>query len=137
MRQPPEGRAAREALARWFVGLLIGGIAGTAPLVLGTVGLLLAAPVVLWALIDRPRGVVLGGTLVGVGAAWSLVWGRAVRECVSPGSATDGCVGPDVGGLIAVPIIVLACGGLVSLAAARHLARWIPRSAERPFRDEP
>jgi len=121
-----ERAAAREALTHWFLGLLVGGIAGTAPLALGTLGLVLAVPVVLWALVDRPRGVALGGALVGVGVAWFVVWGRAIQSCAGPNTATDGCVGPDFSGLIAVPIVVLAVGGLISSATAMRLLRRPP-----------
>lgn len=123
-----ERAAGREALTRWFLGLLIGGIAGIAPLALGTLGLMLAFAVVLWALVDRPRGVALGGALVGVGGAWFVVWGRAIRSCAGPNTATDGCVGPDLSGLIAAPILVLAVGGLISFVTAMRQ----PRRREPP-----
>ncbi len=133
-----ERGAAREALTHWFLGLLVGGIAGIAPLVLGTLGLILAVPVVLWSLVDRPRGVALGGALVGVGVAWFVVWGRAIQSCAGPNTATDGCVGPDLSGLIAVPIIVLALGGLISFATAMRLPRRTPPPGGQPSpREEP
>ena len=118
-----ERAADRETLTRWFRGLRIGGIAGIAPLALGTLGLMLAIAVVLWALVDRPRAVALGGALVGVGAAWFVVWGRAIQSCAGTNTATDGCVGPDLRGLIAIPILVLAVGGLISFLTAMRLPR--------------
>lgn len=127
-----ERAADRQALTRWFRGLLIGGIAGMAPLALGTVGLMLAIAVVLWALVDRPRGVALGGALVGVGVAWFAVWGRAIQSCAGPDTATDGCVGPDLSGLIAIPILVLAVGGLISLLTAMRLPRRRARPPDDP-----
>lgn len=123
-----ERAAGREALTHWSLGLLMGGVAGIAPLALGTLGLMLAFPVALWALVDRPRGVALGGALVGVGGAWFVVWGRAIQLCAGPNSPTDGCVGPDLSGLIAVPILVLAVGGLISSLTAMRL----PRRREPP-----
>ena len=123
MSEVTERGAAREALAHWLLGLLVGGIAGIAPLVLGTIGLALAIPVVLWSLVDRPRGAALGGTLVGIGATWFVVWGRALQACTGPNTATDGCVGPDLGGLSVIPIVVLAIGGLMFFASAMRLPR--------------
>jgi hypothetical protein len=124
--------ATREALTHWFLGLLVGGIAGIAPLALGTLGLVLALPVVLWASVDRPRGVALGGALVGVGAAWFVVWGRAILSCAGPDTATDGCVGQDLSGLIAVPILVLVIGGLTSFVTGMRLARSQTPGTEPP-----
>lgn len=118
-----ERAAGREASIHWFLGLLVGGIVGIAPLALGTIGLALAVPVVLWSLVDRPRGVALGGALVGVGVTWFAVWGLAVQSCAGPNTATDGCVGPDLAGLSVVPIVVLAVGGLISFATAMRLPR--------------
>ena len=120
--------ATREALTHWFLGLLVGGIAGIAPLALGTLGLVLALPVVLWASVDRPWGVALGGALVGVGAAW----GRAILSCAGPDTATDGCVGQDLSGLIAVPILVLVIGGLTSFVTGMRLARSQTPGTEPP-----
>jgi len=114
-------RVSRDALTRWFLGLLVGGVAGIAPLALGTLGLVLAVPVVLWALVDRPRGVALGGAMVGTGAVWLVVLGRIIQSCAGPNTATEGCVGPDLSGLILLPIMMLAMGGLVSFATALRL----------------
>jgi hypothetical protein len=103
--------------------MLVGGVVGMAPIALGTIGLALAVPVVLWSLVDRPRGAALGGTLVGIGATWFVVWGRALQSCTGPNTATDGCVGPDLAGLSFAPILVLAIGGLISFASAMRLPR--------------
>lgn len=111
----------REALTHWFLGLLVGGVAGIAPLALGVLGLLLAVPVLLWALVDRPRGVALGGALVGIGATWFVVLGRVIQACAGPNTATEGCVGPDLSGLILLPIVTLVAGGLVSFVTAMRL----------------
>jgi hypothetical protein len=116
----------------WFLGLLVGGLAGLAPLGLGTLGLLLAIPVVLWTLTDRPRGVALGGALVGVGVAWFVGWGRAMQACVGPNTATDGCVGPDLSGLQAVPIVLLAVGGLISFVTAMRMSPGRPTASDDP-----
>jgi len=128
---------ARAPLTHWFLGLIVGGIAGIAPVALGTLGLVLAIPVVLWALVDRPRGVALGGALIGVGATLLIVWGGAVQLCAGPNTATDGCVAPDLGALIVVPIIVLATGGLISFATAMRLPRRSPPpNGKRSSEDE-
>lgn len=118
-----ERAAGREAFIHWFLGLLVGGIVGFAPIALGTIGLALVVPVVLWSLMDRPRGAALGGALVGVGATWFVVWGRALQSCAGPNTATDGCVGPDLAGLSVVPIVVLAIAGVISFASAMRLPR--------------
>jgi hypothetical protein len=120
MNGPPEP-AIRSALGHWLLGLLGGVVAGIAPLALGTAGFALAVPVVAWSLVDRPRGVALGAALVGVGAAWLVVWSRAVQQCIGPSTASDGCVAPDLSGLLAVPIVVLVAGGLVSFVTALRL----------------
>jgi hypothetical protein len=137
MTRSPEDALARESLTHWVLGLVVGAIGGIAPLVLGTLGVVLAAPVVLWAVLDRPRGAAFGGALVGIGATWLAVWGRAFQACAGPNTATDGCVGPDLAGLIAVPIIVLAAGGLVSFVAAMRLPRrGQPAPANDPEQDD-
>jgi hypothetical protein len=118
-----ERATGRGALTHWSLGLVVGGVVGIAPLALGTLGLLLAIGVIPWALADRPRGVALGGALVGAGGAWFVVWGHAIQLCPGPNTATDGCVGADLSGLIAVPILVLAVGGLISSLTAMRLAR--------------
>jgi hypothetical protein len=121
MNGPTRRAATRGVMGHWLLGLLGGGIAGIAPLVLGTLGVFLAIPVVAWALVDRPRGVALGSALVGIGATWFVVWARAVQQCVSPGTPSDGCVAPDLTGLLVVPIVVLVAGGLVSFVTAMRL----------------
>ena len=115
------GRLSRVAVTHWFLGLLVGGIAGIAPLALGVLGLVLAVPVVLWALVNRPRGVALGGALIGMGAVWMVVTNRIIQACAGPNTASDGCVGPDLSGLILLPIVMLAAGGLISFATAMRL----------------
>jgi len=111
-------RGGRDWLVHWFLGLLVGGVVGLAPLVIGTVGIALAIPTVLWALLDRPRGSALGSWLVGVGVAWFVVWARVVQSCVGPNTPDQGCVGPDPGWFLAVPVILLAAGGLISFLTA-------------------
>lgn len=125
-------RLSRDALSHWFLGLLVGGIAGIAPLALGVFGLVLAVPVLLWALVDRPRGVALGGALVGIGATWFVVLGRVIQACAGPNTATEGCVGPDLSGLILLPVVMLVVGGLVSFATALRLPSLRNRSADDP-----
>jgi hypothetical protein len=74
---------------RWLLGALIGGIAGIGPLGLGTPGVVLVLPVLVWAFADRPRGHAFGGTLVEVSITWLVVWGRLVQTC-GTSTATDG-----------------------------------------------
>jgi hypothetical protein len=130
-----QSRSPRVSLAHWIAGLLAGAIAGIAPLALGTLGLALAIPVVLWAIVDRPRGVALAGALVGVGAAWLVMWARATQWCAGPNTASEGCVGPDLGATIAVPVIVLAAGGLLSFATAMRLPRRRQPPTDGPSTD--
>jgi hypothetical protein len=59
--------------------------------------------------------------MVGTGAVWLVVLGRIIQSCAGPNTATEGCVGPDLSGLILLPIMMLAMGGLVSFATALRL----------------
>lgn len=108
----------RALLGRWTAGLAVGVVSGLLPLALGTIGLLLAVPGLVWSLADRPRGVAVSGLLAGLGGTWLLVWARASQAC-GVSTATQGCVGPDVNGLILVPIGLLIVGGLLGMATAR------------------
>jgi uncharacterized membrane protein YcjF (UPF0283 family) len=49
----------RALLARWSAALALGVVSGLLPLILGTLGLALALPGLVWSLVDRPLGVAL------------------------------------------------------------------------------
>jgi hypothetical protein len=114
-----ERKPAHDWLAHWGLGLILGALAGIAPLALGTIGLALAVPVVLWSIADRPRLAALSGSLIGVGAAWLIVWLRLVEACPAISTATEGCEGPDLSAFIVLPVGLLVAGGLLSVLNLR------------------
>lgn len=109
----------RALLIRWSAGLALGVVSGLLPLILGTLGVVLAVPGLVWSLANHPRGVALSGFLVGLGATWLVVWARASQAC-GFSTATDGCVGPDLSGWSIVPIAILVAGGLIGVATAKQ-----------------
>lgn len=107
-----------QRLRWWLAGLAAGVAAGVAPWVLGVIGLVLLVLLLGWATLARPRGVVLSGLLIGVGATWLILWGRAVQGCSGANTPSEGCVGPDLSGWSAIPIALLAVGGLLAVATS-------------------
>jgi hypothetical protein len=105
---PTPGRA-------WAIGCVAGAAVGIPSLGLAVIGVVLVSALIGGAALARPRLASLGGVLVGIGAAWTLVLGRATAAC-----AEDACEGPDL-----TPVLVLAAAffvaglGLSIAAAAR------------------
>jgi len=112
----------RRTLAHWLLGVAIGAIVGVG-LFLGPAGFVLALPVVVWVIVDRPRGMALGGVVIGLGVTWFVVWTRLALTCSGPETTSDGCVGPDVRHLIVVSIILILVGALASSIAIRRYGR--------------
>jgi hypothetical protein len=109
----------RAMLMRWFSAFAVGVLSGLLPLVLGVFGLFLAVPALVLIAAIVPRTVSLSGFLAGLGATWLVVWGRAIQAC-GPNTPTDGCVGPDLSGWSAVPIVILVIAGLLATASLRR-----------------
>lgn len=113
--------AADEGLHRlrwWLVGLAAGVAVALVPLALGVIGFALLIIVLVWPSLARPRGVVLSGLLIGVGATWLLLWARVAQGCSGANNPSEGCVGPDLSGWSLLPIALLAAGGLLAVVTS-------------------
>lgn len=121
-KRPSVANVGRTLLVQWSAGLALGVVSGLLPLVLGTIGLGLALPGLVWSLLAGPRGVAASGFMVGLGSTWLIVWARASQACVMS-TASEGCSGPDLTGWSVVPIAILVVGGLIGVASASQHRR--------------
>jgi hypothetical protein len=97
-----------------LAGLVLGGFLALAYLLAGPLTLFPGLVVWAWLLRRRPRVVTNTGGLIGFGAIWVLLIGRASWAC-----ATDpSCVQPDVTVLwLAIGAVFLAAGVVLGLAS--------------------
>jgi hypothetical protein len=96
-----------------LAGLVLGGSLALAYLLAGPLTLFPGLLVWAWLLRRRPRLIATAGGLIGFGAIWVLLIGRASWAC-----ATDpSCVQPDVTVLwLAIGAVFLAAGAVLGLA---------------------
>ncbi len=86
-----------------------------------------AIPVVLLGLAVGRRGVRFGGELTGAGVGWAIALLYGGSRCAALSSSTDGCVGPDLGAYVAIAVVALATGALISaVTLARDSSRHVP-----------
>jgi hypothetical protein len=97
-----------------LAGLVLGGFLALAYLLAGPLTLFPGLVVWAWLLRRRPRVVATAGGLIGFGAVWLLLLGRAALAC-----ATDpSCVQPSVTVLwLAIGAVFLAAGAVLVLAS--------------------
>jgi hypothetical protein len=97
-----------------LAGLLLGGLLALAYLLAGPLTLFPGLLVWVWLLRRHPRLIATAGGLVGVGAVWLLLIGRASWACASDPS----CVQPDITVLwFAIGAAFLASGVVLGLAS--------------------
>ena len=101
-----------------LAGLVLGGFLSLAYLLAGPLTLFPGLLVWAWLLRQRPRTVAIAGGLIGFGAIWALLIGRASWAC-----ATDpSCVQPSVTVLwLAIGAAFLASGVVLGLAVRRQV----------------
>jgi hypothetical protein len=103
----------RDRRRRWWIGLVTGVAGGAGTLLAGSIGGVLGIVAILLAVAETPRGGAVGGVLVGLGAAWLVLFGRAVVGC------REDCVAPDLAPWLAIAVVLLALGIVVSVRARR------------------
>ncbi len=103
------------------IGLLLGGIAGSLPLVLGTMAVIPAVLIVALAAVVRPRYLLLAAVATGVGAAWSYGTINTFARCREQ---ADFC-----GGANLVPLgLASVAAFIVAAAFALVTVRRLPSS---------
>lgn len=97
-----------------LAGLVLGGFLSLACLLAGPLTLFPGLVVWAWLLRRRPRGIAIAGGLIGFGAIWLVLIGRAAWAC-----ATDpSCSQPSVIVLwLAIGAVFLAAGVVFGLAS--------------------
>ena len=101
----------------WAIGFVAGAAVGIPSLGLAVIGVVLVGALIGGAALARPRLASVGGVLVGIGAAGTLVLGRATAAC-----AEDACEGPDLTPVLVVAAAMLVAGLGLSIAAAAGAA---------------
>ena len=117
-------------VAPWFLGGVIGLIAGAVALAAGVFAFVLVVPAMAWAATEKARPLGLGGLLIGLGAGsaglMALAGARCAASNVSGPNYFSACQAPDLTPFL-VPAAVLAVAGVgVSLIG---MARREPRPA--------
>jgi len=106
-------------LVSWFLGIVLGLIAGGAVLEAGVLALLLLAPAVVWAAREKARPLGLGGLLIGLGAGSAglivLANARCAASNVSGPSYFSGCEAPDPAPFFVAGAVLAAIGVGASL----------------------
>ena len=99
---------------RWWIGLVTGLVGAAGTVLTGPLGGVLAMVAIGLAVADRPRAAAIGGVLVGIGAAWSALFGRVALAC------QEGCDGPDLTPWIALAVVLASLGAVVTWRASRR-----------------
>lgn len=105
-REPRRGR-------RWWIGLVVGSVAGAATLIAGPIGGLLGLAAIGLAVAEPPRAAAIGGVLIGIGGAWLALFGRVAITC------RDDCVAPDLSPWLVAAAVFVVLGIVVSIRARR------------------
>jgi hypothetical protein len=112
----------------WFLGIVLGLIAGGAVLEAGMLALLLLAPAVVWAAREKARPLGLGGLFIGLGAGSAgllvLANARCAASNVSGPNYFSQCVPPDLTAFFVAAAVLAAIGvGVSFLGIARTGSR--------------
>jgi len=110
----------REPWASWAIGLVIGGLAGSAILTFGAPLLLVSLAVLALALVAARSLALLSGAFIGVGATWLVLLVRAQVACdLFDAAPNHGCRGFGVERFLVISSAALVVGLLVG-GVARH-----------------
>ena len=74
---------------------------------------MLSAALIVW---KGPRLLATAGLVTGLGAVWTLLFGRVLVTC----TPADGCDARGIGGWVAVAAVILAVGITGSIVAVRR-----------------
>ena len=115
-------------MVSWFLGIVLGLIAGGAVLEAGMLALLLLAPAVVWAAREKARPLGLGGLFIGLGAGSAgllvLANARCAASNVSGPNYFSQCVPPDLTAFFVAAAVLAAIGvGVSFLGIARTGSR--------------
>lgn len=111
-------------MVSWFLGMVLGLMAGGAALVAGVLALLLLIPAVVWAAREKARPIGLGGLFVGLGAGSAALLVLADARCaasnVSELDNFSGCDVPDLtSAFVAAPVLAAIGVGVSILGLVR------------------
>lgn len=101
----------------FLAGVVLGAVMGVALLFAGTLTLLPGLVVWTWLAAKRPRFVGASGGLLGFGASWLLVFGRAAYRCTTDATCTQ----PDLRPWLGLGAALLVAGLALGLIALRRL----------------
>ncbi len=102
-----------------FAGLTVGAISGILLLEWPPLGLLILVAYVVLARVARQALAGLGGSLIGVGAVWLVLFGRVKLSCDGTGPGGT-CESPGIDAALLVALAVLLSGIGSWLLAARR-----------------
>lgn len=107
-----------ERLTSWCLGLVIGGVAGFASLVLGVLMVVAGLGVATISALLLRSLAVLSGALVGAGVTALALMIRAGLACDAANRLPNrGCVAPDLTGFVLAVLTTILAGVLVGVAA--------------------
>jgi hypothetical protein len=111
-------------LSHWVLGVVLGVLVGGTTLVMGTLGLLVVVPAIIWAAFERARPFGLAGLLVGLGVGVVGLLAAAAARCAGLDASADGlvhgCSGPDLTPLLAFSVALIAIGVAVTFVGLRR-----------------
>ena len=110
---PSPRRVAAPPARRWAIGLVVGATFGVGVLIGGTLMVPLGLVAVVLLAWEPGRDAPVGGFLAGFATTWLLLFVRADLAC------DVDCVGPDLTPWLAVGLVVLAIGVILSIRALR------------------
>lgn len=103
----------------WLAGLLIGVLAGIIGLIIPVAGIGLAIASTLLVLLRGPRTFGLGGVWLGFGGVWTALLFRALLECATTSTPSDGCHSQLFQTYIVVGLLMAVIGLFVTVVAIR------------------
>ncbi len=110
-----------------MVGVGLGAVGGGSALVVGVVALLVLVPGLVWTAREPTRPLGLAGLLVGVGVGAGGLLAAAGGGCAAFNTTTVGvvqsCYSVDIAPYLAVALLLLVAGGVLTVAALRRTIR--------------
>jgi hypothetical protein len=110
-----------------MVGVLLGAVGGGSALIVGVVALLVLVPGLVWTAREPTRPLGLAGLLVGIGAGAGGLLAAAGSRCAAFNATTtaivQSCYSADVTPYLAVAVLLVVAGGVLTVAALRRTIR--------------
>jgi hypothetical protein len=111
-----ESRTPASARSGWLPGLVLGAVDAFALLETGVIGLgitVLTVALLAW---KGPRFIATAGLVTGLGAVWTLLFGRVLLSC----TPAESCDARGIGAWVMVAAAILAVGVGGSIVAVRR-----------------